>query len=425
MLDIHLEIIQRRWPKLAEWLQNYQCAPALLQDTTPCKTLIFDDIHIGSGYDPDKEAKAQALLIPQGSSSAWVYGIGTGHLINTLRSRVTLREIKVAILNPRIALTLLDCCDDHQSWLNDPRVTLLDSSDNNFGTPLAAVPACLQLADEQASRLRDLVSTELETSYIKSKHGAESSEVKNRIKTNEVLIESDGDVSSLFNSTPGGRIVVAAAGPSLGKHIDWLKAHRSEYSLIAVNSALKPLSLANLTADITITIDPDEKIISCFQGFSLTSYKNIPMVYFPRVSPTVLNSWPGPRLAAYADHPSYIDIAAKLPRGKLFSSGSVLHPAVDLAVQMGAKEVLLFGADLAFPGDQRYTPGAGWSEDSSQGRNHWVLDGHGQKVSTIASFRGYLRDLESYIERNAQTLFVNSCRDGAQIKGTRFLEDLK
>ncbi len=422
MLSSNLSIIQRRWPDLAEWLGQYQPASFQTRKETPFTTLIIDNIHLGSSYDPDAEARLQASQIPVESQIAWSYGIGTGHLAKELCTRKTLKKIKIVILNPRIALASLSRFD-HSFWLNDSRVTLLDGADTNFGGPLAAIPAELQLADESSSRLRDLVATELETAYISSKHGAANPEVIKQIKRNEELIKVDGDVASLFDSQPGQRIVVAAAGPSLGKHIDWLREHRSDVTLLAVNSALRPLSAADLTADIAMTIDPEEKIISSFEGYSLAPYSKVPMIYFPRVSPSVLRLWPGPRLTAYAKHPSYADIAHKYPRGTLFSSGSVLHPAVDLAVRMGATEVLLFGADLAFPNEQRYTQGAGWGEQTAQAKSHWVLNGHGEKVSTTASFRGYLRDLEAYIERHPQVRFINCCRDGAYIRGTHYLEE--
>ncbi|MNG27451.1 hypothetical protein D3C81_2076890 [compost metagenome] len=58
----------------------------------------------------------------------------------------------------------------------------------------------------------------------------------------------------------------------------------------------------------------------------------------------------------------------------------------------------------------------------SQAR-YWVHDGHGQKVKTQLNFRGYLCELERYIARHPQVLFLNSSRAGAMIAGTQFNQD--
>ncbi len=422
MLQHNLKIIGNRWPSLGKRLQQTSPCHYQVETDSPEETLFIDGIHLSSGYNRRAEAAVQAALIPVDTPKAWLYGFGTGDLAQLLLERKTLQRLMVVILNPQVALAAL-CNFDHSAWLSDPRVELLIGTDETLGTPLAAVPACLQLADENSARLRDLVALELETPYLRSKHSVENPEINQRIKSNEPFIKNDGDVRQLFASNPGATIMVAAAGPSLGQNIARLMAHRDRCPLIAVNSALKPLAQAGITPDVAITIDADPKIQSCFTGDNLQAFASVPMVYFPRVPQQVLTAWPGPRLTAYAEHSSYAEISQKYPRGKLFSSGSVLHPAVDLAVQMGAAEIILFGADLAFPGGQKYTQGAGWGETDQQSKRHWVLDGHGNRVDTIASFRAYLRDLESYIARQPHVRFYNCSRDGAAIQGARFWED--
>ena len=424
MLHKNLTIICERWPCLGEFLQQNSPCPFQVESGFAEETLFIDGIHLSSSYDRKAEAAIQATLIPVKSSKAWLYGIGTGDLPNLLLERQQLKQLRIVILNPTVALASFSHFD-HSSWLADPRVELLNGEENNFGIPLVSIPACVQLADESSARLRDLVALELETPFLSTKHGAQNPEIETRIRSNEAFIKRDGDVGQLFDTEPGATIMVAAAGPSLGENMDWIKANRKHHPLIAVNSALKPLAQAGIIPDVTITIDDNPKIISCFQDYPLSGFKLVPMVYFPRVHKQVLKIWPGPRLTAYAEHPSYREACQKHPKGKLFSSGTVLHPAVDLAVRMGAAEVVLFGADLAFPGGQKYTHGAGWKETESLQKRHWVLDGHGNRVESISSFRGYLRDLERYIEQHPQVRFYNSSRDGALIKGTLFLEDTK
>lgn len=395
---------------------------SMVTKDSPEMTLIIDGIHLSSAYNRRREAELQATLVPNTSDRAWVYGIGSGDLPRVLLRRKRLKNLTVVILNPGVALASFTHID-HEDWLNDPRVELLTGDEKDLCTPFAASPACLQLADESSARLRDLVFLELSTPYSHKKHAHDNPEVQDRIRANEPLIKNDGDVATLFDSQPGATVMVALAGPSLGKNLDKIAARRGQYPLIAVNSALKPLAQAGIIPDVAMVIDDDPKIISCFRGYDQTAFEHVPLIYFPRVPGSVLSIWPGPRLAAYSDHPCYRGVCRKLPRGKLFASGSVLHTAVDLAVRMGANEVILLGADLAFPGGQKYAPGAGWNEVDTASAKHWVLDGHGNRVSTLASFRGYLRDLETYIEKHPQVSFFNSSLDGASIKGTTIWQD--
>ncbi|MCF6178006.1 MAG: DUF115 domain-containing protein [Geopsychrobacter sp.] len=419
MLQRHLTIIRNRWPRVAHTLEK--APPCGFQETCDTKvaTLVIDGLHLGSAYNPRAEAEIQADLIPPECPTAWIYGLGNGELPTTLlQQHKMLHTLHVIIMNPAVALASLSFFN-HDYWLRDPRIQLSIAADQQAQTPLVAIPPCLELASEESARLRDLVALELESPFLRQQHSTLNPEVRDRIASNKKFVEIDGDVQSLFKTRPQGRVIIAGAGPSLGLNIEQLRTERKSATLIAVNSSLKPLMLAGITPDIVVTIDDNPKILSCFQGFDLKPLKSIPLVYFPRVPQTVLRVWPGPRLAAYTEHSSYTDIAQQLPRGKLFSSGSVLHSAVDLAVQMGAAEIILFGADLAFPGGQKYTPGAGWQELEISRRRQWVLDGQGQKVETIPCFRGYLRDLEDYIARQTEVLFYNCSLQGAHIRGTQ------
>jgi hypothetical protein len=276
----------------------------------------------------------------------------------------------------------------------------------------------LILADATSASLRDRVFLELATPFIRRQHSSENSEIQDRIVANERFIKNDGDVESMFGRKLGATIMVAAAGPSLTQNLSQILLHRAQFPLLAVNSALKPLAQAGIVPDAVVAIDSDPKIISCFEGIDLHLFENVPLIYFPRVPKTILAIWPGPRLVAFSEHPVYETISKVYPRGKLFSSGSVIHPTVDLAVRMGATTVILFGADLAFPGGIEYAEGAGWDKIAATGMQHWVADGHGNPVHTTAALRGYLRDLEDYIKAKPNVRFFNTSRDGARINGT-------
>src|SRR6185503_4523690 len=100
-----------------------------------------------------------------------------------------------------------------------------------------------------------------------------------------------------------------------------------------------------------------------------------------------------------------------------------LHPAVDLAVRLGARRIELFGADFALTGGRSHADGCAWQFRWELGASAaWVLDGHGQRVPSLPNLVGYLRDLERYIAAHPAVEFVSRARDGAAIRGARIEE---
>ncbi len=195
--------------------------------------------------------------------------------------------------------------------------------------------------------------------------------------------------------------------------------------LIAVDTAVKPLLAAGISPDVVVAIDPShEEELRLFEGVDMASLKQVPLVYFPRVHPEVLRLWPGPRMTAYCKGEEYSKLAVDIPKGTLFSAGTVFHPAVDLAIRMGAAEVVFLGADFAYPNGASHVAGSAHARNTERGAGEpWVMSGRGEKIGTALNLRGFLRDLEHYIEGISHVRFVNASREGALIRGTSFLEN--
>jgi len=425
-LTKNLTTIQHRWPLAAQALAAAPPEPrAELVQNGPQQTLLVDGIHLTSSYDRQAEAVVQASLIPQDSCEAWVYGIGLGDLPRELLRRPQLRRVHVVLINPSVARQSFEFFD-HQDWLLDERVEILTASgQSHVRLPFAAVPSCLQLADNDSARLRDLVVLELATPFIHKRHTADNPELQARLRENEPYVAADADVAELFGRYPGATILVAAAGPTLSEHYEKLRNRKSP--LIAVDAALKPLTQAGVVPDVVVSIDfLVEAIGPFFREADLSACDNRTLVYFPSSPLGVLHTWPGKRFVAYSNAIMYRDVRRRLPRAALFSAGSVIHPAVDLAVRMGASQVVLFGADFAYPGGRSHVAGSIFARDIDRGMaGDWVLDGNGQRIPTAPNFLGYLRDLESYISKNRQVAFRNTHAGGARIQGAPLLKDLE
>lgn len=424
MIPENIELIETRWPAVAAWLTSAEMPEDVgVYDDTPVATLRVEGIQLASAYDPRAEAELQARLIPLGSPRATVYGLGQGELVRVLLERAEIEVVRVVLMNPAVDRAVL-ATFDLTSVLSDRRVEVVRADDEfDLVPPFTLSPACLQLASDGAARLRDLIRLELATPRIRRHVQAQQAELQARLAVNRALVERDGDVAELFGTAQGQEVLVAAAGPSLAEHWERL-ASRGDRKLVAVDAALRPLLAAGVRPDVVVTCDTSEAGLKRLFDVEPMEVRATRLVYLPVVPNAILCAWTGPRLAAYADRALFAPLREALPRANLFLSGSVLHPAVDLACRMGAARVTLFGADFCVPESRTHVAGAALDRSlpDRRGRGIWVLNGTGQRVPSLANLVGYLRDLERYIQTRPEVVFVNASKSGAHITGAHYEE---
>ncbi|MBC3774886.1 6-hydroxymethylpterin diphosphokinase MptE-like protein [Pseudomonas sp. SWRI99] len=414
------EVLQRRWPALFELLMAEDSAAVqaeLVQGLG--STLSVGGIQLTSRHDRLHEAQIQAASLPD-KAQLHVYGTGLGDLPGLLLERAGLQRLYVHILNGALFALVLQLLDQRQ-WLDDPRIELFYAGDHpDLFTPFFALPAELLLADDFNAKVRDRLVNEIHLTFNNREFDAQSPAIQQRLQECLPVLLGDADVAQLFGTCTGREVYVIATGPSLEQHFERLAAirQRAERPLfICVDTAYRPLREHGIAPDLVVSID--QRI--SFRHLPFEESDGIPLVYLPMSDPTVLNAWKGKRYGGYSASPIYADLRKQYPRGQLLVGGSVIHPAVDLAVKIGAARVTLFGADFAFPMNKTH---AGWDDGDlgppvNQAR-HWVSDGHGQRVNTQLNFRGYLCVLERYIAANPQVEFFNSSRAGALIAGAAF-----
>jgi hypothetical protein len=276
------------------------------------------------------------------------------------------------------------------------------------------------LADDFNAKVRDRLVSEVHLSFNNRDFDPQSTEIQQRLQECLPVLLADADVAQLFGTCVGREIYVIATGPTLEQHYQRLATIRqcAERPLfICVDTAYRPLREHGIVPDLVVSID--QRI--SFRHLPFEESDGIPLVYLPMSDPSVLKAWKGKRYGGYSASPIYANLREQHPRAQLHVGGSVIHPAVDLAVKMGATGITLFGADFAFPMNKTH---AGWNDGdlgpSVNQARHWVRDGHGQRVSTQLNFRGYLCVLERYIAAHPQVEFLNSSRSGALIAGTGF-----
>jgi hypothetical protein len=418
------EVIQQRWPALFERLLAEDSASVQAELAQGLgSTLSVAGIQLTSRHDRDHEARIQAASLPQDKPRLHVYGTGLGDLPTVLLERGGLERLYVHILNGALFALVLQLIDQRQ-WLQDSRVELLYAGDMaDICTPFFALPAEMLLADDFNAKIRDRLVSEVHLSFNNREFDPQLPFIKQRLQDCLPVLLGDDDVAQLFGTCAGREIYVIGTGPTLESQFARLATVRAQAErplFICVDTAYRPLREQGIVPDIVVSID--QRI--SFRHLPCEESDGITLVYLPMSDPVVLQAWKGKRYGGYSASPVYAALRQQYPRAQLHVGGSVIHPATDLAVKMGAARITLFGADFAFPMNKTH---AGWDDGElgpgvSQAR-HWVLDGNGQRVATQLNFRGYLCVLERYIASQPQVEFFNSSRAGALIVGTRFNQE--
>ncbi|MDM5150389.1 motility associated factor glycosyltransferase family protein [Aeromonas salmonicida] len=417
----HGRLIRQRWPALWPRLlaQDVESIQAELTKGLG-STLSIDGIQLTSRHDRVKEAELQAASLPE-VAVLHLYGTGLGDLPRALLGRTGLKRLEVKIMNGALFALVLRLLDQ-QDWLTDSRVELMMAGDESeIRLPFFALPPELLLVEDAAARIRDRLVSEIELPFASARFDAEHPAVTRRLAENRELLTSDGDVTSLFGLARGKHALIVASGPTLQTNLATLQAQlqtrRQDYLLISVDTALAFLLRHGIRPDIVVTID------DAIHGSRLPADQSAQttLVYYPTVPTAALLAWQGPRKAAYSRSPMYQTLRQEIPKGTLHSGGSVIHPAVDLAVQMGCQQVILLGTDFAFPGELTHS---GWADGAlgptaSQALS-WTLDGYGRRVKTNPNFSAYRTELERYIARHPEVHFWNSSREGAEIAGCSY-----
>lgn len=420
----NIAVLEQRWPDLLQRLlaEDPDVLDAQLVNGQG-STLSINGIQLTSRHDRIKEAQLQADSLPPDSPLLHLYGCGLGDLQRIALSSATLQRLHVYVLNGAVFTLVLQLLEQ-DDWLSDPRVELSYAGDHReISLPFFALPAELVLADDFNARIRDRLVSETHVGFTNHEFAADDPQIRVQLAQGLDLVRQDADVAALFGSQAGREVFVIATGPSLEQHLaGLLKARqRAERPLfICVDTAYLPLRNNGIVADVVVSID--HRIGS--RHLPAEGSENVALVYLPRIDAGLLGTWRGTRYVGYSQTPLYERLNEQMPRARLYVGGSVIHPATDLAVHMGAARITLFGVDLAFPHDRTHT---GWRDGElgptlDQSR-HWVLSGRGHRVRTQLNFRSYLIELERYIARHPEVQFFNTSRDGALIAGTHFDPD--
>lgn len=372
----------------------------------------LNGMQLSSTYAPEQEASQQAATLPH-TSTLTLYGSGLGFLPQELLKRKELENLNVKIINLDLFIVALTF-RDQRNWLSDPRVKIsLARDDDDILAPFFCSPTEVRTTEPECFNIKERLESDINQKFISREFAKLKPRLAARIKTN-LLTCSECQLDQFFGSVRDGNALLLGAGPSLAKNKEYIASFYEQQAgpIIAVDAATKFLHENRIVPDFVVCIDheyPEDKLFFC-------DNPDVKLVVSPQIRPEIIKAWKGDYFL-FMSPTGLLEEYIGPEHVQLMSGGSVIHPAAELAVKLGAKNIQMSGVDFSFPGGKTHS---GWKNgdlyavDLSATKE--VEDVNGQLVPTTPNMLGYKVELERFISRNPEVTFCNLSPIGAKIQ---------
>lgn len=382
-------------------------------------TVKVNGIHLTSCQDRKGEAEIACRRIPMDAEIAHVYGVALcDHVEYLLAHRPKIKKIYLHILNLELFVRLLRT--NEFVCLGDPRVCVSMSNKlTRVEFPFMTYVSELVLADHFCQKIKDHLYYQLGKKSAAELLSYEFGKALQCIEENRQFWISDKSVDELFGSLAGRNVAVVSRGWSLDDDIERLRdlIVRKNLFVICADLSSKTLFNNNIHFDIVACGSPNFTSDMVAQNPS----KDAVLVYSPTLGHEVVPMFDS-RYVAFTSVPILNEVKKVKSAASLFFEGSATHFACDLAVQMGAASVYMFGCDYSLVDGRMYTSqnafGMGSTLLPRESQFVRVSGTSGSEVQSLSVFQDYVCSLEEYIQDHPDVQFYNMSWIGAEIKGT-------
>lgn len=220
--------------------------------------------------------------------------------------------------------------------------------------------------------------------------------------------------------------VIVASGPSLQEDVEWLKKIKQHAIVIAAGSSIQAFSKNGIKPHLTTLLDGNE---INKQVFDSDIAKQTPLIVVGRGYHEVVADQQSPiiySILAQDELMRYMLSLEMTTRPYIHSTTTVVGTAIQSAIVMGAKRIILFGQDLSFNNGQYYAPGV----NHTKGEN--ISNEDAQKQLKVKNVKGGYNettlslmlmkdDIEKLIKAFPDVEFINTTAHGASIEGTSWV----
>src|SRR5690606_28355103 len=244
------------------------------------------------------------------------------------------------------------------------------------------------------------------------------------LRTPNILYDVD---KKAFAGKPA---IIVAAGPSLSEEFEnlrYIKDNGLAY-IFSVGSAINALIEHGIFPDAACTYDPTHLNQVVIQKIKDKNITEIPLIFGSSVGYETIEDYPGPMFHMITSQDTvtrhFISNANQVK--VVLDAPSIAVVTFQLLKQLGSKQIILVGQNLAYQNDQLYADGIKYDfvsnelDESELGDLLSIKDVYGNEIKTNEDFNKMRAQLELYIEASNDIEVINTTKGGAEIKGTSF-----
>ena len=243
--------------------------------------------------------------------------------------------------------------------------------------------------------------------------------IENLIKLEDYI--SVGTFKDLFKDKTA---IIVSSGPSLHKNIENIKKYTEHVVIISVIRSMNELEYYNIEPDFICVLDPIDKMSKLMKKHMK---KNIPIICTEQSNSDLLKEYKGKKIIALNAFRETIRTFNEKEYISLPEGGSVAHLATSFAVNLGVKNIIFIGQDLAFTNMELHSK---LSSDESvlnlqqkiNSNDIFYVEGNKEEyVPTNSSLNSFKNWFETLIINNKLINFINATEGGARIHGTKIM----
>ncbi len=471
ILELNLTALNANSPQLAATMRSidlagFQAEIVRTKTSAPSLRVISPESGkpelLHSAYDPLREAQrwAESAVLETPTNIA-VLGMGLGYHLHTLvkQQQRLLRHLIIIEQDPRIMWIALSSLD-MRSIINregtlfiigaEPEADCLAEHLTDVRSDMI-IHNCHFLSHSQSLRMSPNYYNSIKETLLQMLTHDEvnmrtNMENQGRNQFNiymnlPAMIKGYAlkDCQGLMQGVPA---IVSAAGPSLDKNIDQLKALNDNAAVFIVDTAQITFKKHGFIPDVVITADPTPLNFSHFE--KIDNLGNSILAFHPESQRAITQK--------YIDHPYLLPLFdPNIPlldylfdldevNGRMERAMNVGHIALNLALHMGCSPIILIGFDMAFPRNGGTTHaqdgavsrtidpmqqdgtvnigGKAGKAIAESGKMTLVPGYYGDEVPTTVPFSLYIRALEKTAAQSNVEI-IDATEGGALIKGMK------
>lgn len=217
-------------------------------------------------------------------------------------------------------------------------------------------------------------------------------------------------------------VIIVSAGPSLDKNIGELRRAKGHSFIICVDTAIKYMLQKDIIPDATIVIEPEKPYVN----YEDTRSHVIPLITDIEANPEIVLSHTGEKIL-FGCRGFVKQLLSRSGREEndIGSGGSVATAAFALCYQLGCKNIILIGQDLAYTGEATHAGNVQSAGINNEIGTTFVEDVNGGQVRTRGDWITYLKWFENAIgvikDTDAGITVTDATEGGAKIHGAQLM----